>query len=86
MSTLPLAIGYFFPPAEPGVVFDGQSECPHSFSNAVRPLAVVRVVGLEPTRLAAQEPKGYVTLVKDFQGPPYHKGGIVSNASKDIRS
>ena len=24
MSTLPLAIGYFFPPAEPGVVFDGQ--------------------------------------------------------------
>ena len=26
MSTLPLAIGYFFPPAEPGVVFDGQNE------------------------------------------------------------
>ena len=25
MSTLPLAIGYFFPPAEPGVVFDGQN-------------------------------------------------------------
>lgn len=35
---------------------------------------LVRVVGVEPTRLAAQEPKGYVTLVKDFQGPPYHKG------------
>lgn len=34
---------------------------------------MVRVVGLEPTRLAAQEPKGYVTLVKDFQSPPYHK-------------
>ena len=41
----------------------------------VRPLTVlVRVVGLEPTRIAAQEPKGYVTLVKDFQSPPYHKG------------
>ena len=26
MSTLPLAIGYFFPPAEPGVVFDGQKQ------------------------------------------------------------
>lgn len=35
---------------------------------------MVRVVGLEPTRLTAEEPKGYVTLVKDFQGPPYHKG------------
>lgn len=35
---------------------------------------MVRVVGLEPTRLAAQEPKGYVTLVKDFQSPPYHGG------------
>lgn len=35
---------------------------------------MVRVVGLEPTRLAAQEPKGYVTLVKDFQSPPYHEG------------
>ena len=34
---------------------------------------MVRVVGLEPTRLAAQEPKGYVTLAKDFQSPPYHK-------------
>ena len=42
----------------------------------VRPLTVlVRVVGLEPTRIAAQEPKGDVTLVKDFQSPPYHKGG-----------
>ena len=46
---------------------------------------MVRVVGLEPTRLTAEEPKGYVTLVKDFQSPPYHKGGgIFSNASKDI--
>ena len=41
----------------------------------VRPLTVlVRVVGLEPTRIAAQEPKGDVTLVKDFQSPPYHEG------------
>ena len=34
---------------------------------------LVRVVGLEPTR-KAREPKGYVTLVKDFQSPPYHEG------------
>lgn len=27
---------------------------------------MVRVVGLEPTRLTAQEPKGDVTSVKDF--------------------
>ena len=27
---------------------------------------LVRVVGLEPTRLTAEEPKGDVTLVKDF--------------------
>ncbi len=46
----------------------------NSLSNAVRTLAMVRVVGLEPTRLAAQEPKGDVTLVKDFQSPPYRKG------------
>lgn len=26
---------------------------------------MVRVMGLEPTRLAAQEPKGYVTSVKE---------------------
>ena len=46
---------------------------------------LVRAWGLEPQRLAAREPKGYVTLVKDFQSPPYHKGeGIVPNASKDI--
>lgn len=36
---------------------------------------LVRAWGLEPQRLAAREPKGYVTLVKDFQSPPYHKGG-----------
>lgn len=35
---------------------------------------LVRAAGLEPARLAAQEPKGDVTLVKDFQSPPYHKG------------
>ena len=32
---------------------------------------VVRVVGLEPTRLAAQEPKGDVTSVKDMAGRHY---------------
>ena len=35
---------------------------------------LVRAVGVEPARIAAQEPKGDVTLVKDFQSPPYHKG------------
>ena len=35
---------------------------------------VVRVTGVEPARLATREPKGYVTLVKDFQSPPYRKG------------
>lgn len=35
---------------------------------------MVRLKGLEPTRIAAREPKGDVTLVKDFQSPPYHKG------------
>lgn len=35
---------------------------------------MVRAAGLEPARRMAMEPKGYVTLVKDFQGPPYHKG------------
>lgn len=35
---------------------------------------LVRAAGLEPARLLAMEPKGYVTLVKDFQSPPYHKG------------
>ena len=35
---------------------------------------LVRAWGLEPQRLAAREPKGYVTLVKDFQSPPYHEG------------
>lgn len=30
--------------------------------------------GLEPARLLAMEPKGDVTLVKDFQSPPYRKG------------
>ena len=39
------------------------------------PSDVVRVTGVEPARLATREPKGYVTLVKDFQSPPYHKGG-----------
>lgn len=35
---------------------------------------MVRAAGLEPARRMAMEPKGYVTLVKDFQSPPYHKG------------
>ena len=38
------------------------------------PGVVVRAWGLEPQRIAAREPKGYVTLVKDFQSPPYRKG------------
>ena len=46
----------------------------NSLSNAVRTLAMVRAWGFEPQRLAAREPKGYVTLVKDFQSPPYHEG------------
>jgi len=37
-------------------------------------LFLVRAWGLEPQRRKAREPKGYVTLVKDFQSPPYHKG------------
>ena len=35
---------------------------------------MVRAWGLEPQRRKAREPKGYVTLVKDFQSPPYHEG------------
>lgn len=35
---------------------------------------MVRAAGLEPARRMAMEPKGYVTLVKDFQSPPYRKG------------
>ena len=35
---------------------------------------MVRAWGLEPQRITAREPKGYVTLVKDFQSPPYHEG------------
>ena len=38
------------------------------------PSDVVRVTGVDPARLATREPKGYVTLVKDFQSPPYRKG------------
>ena len=30
---------------------------------------MVRVVGLEPTRLTAEEPKGDVTLVNDLKPP-----------------
>lgn len=30
---------------------------------------MVRVVGFEPTRRLAKEPKGYVTLVKDLELP-----------------
>ena len=43
-------------------------------SNWVGSFILVRAWGLEPQRLAAREPKGYVTLVKDFQSPPYRKG------------
>ena len=42
---------------------------------------MVRVVGLEPTRLAAQEPKGYVTLVKVYdqeKSTQRHKQSIVT--------
>lgn len=35
---------------------------------------LVRAAGLEPARRMAMEPKGYVTLVKDFQSHPYRKG------------
>ena len=34
-----------------------KDECSYSVSNAIRTLAMVRVVGLEPTRLTAEEPK-----------------------------
>lgn len=34
---------------------------------------LVRAAGLEPARRMAMEPKGDVTLVKDFQSPPYHE-------------
>ena len=44
-------------------------------SNWVGSFILVRAWGLEPQRIAAREPKGYVTLVKDFQSPPHHKGG-----------
>lgn len=40
---------------------------------------LVRVVGLEPTRLAAQEPKGDVTLVKDFKNPKYLQSSAPSH-------
>lgn len=30
--------------------------------------------GTRTHTLKAREPKGYVTLVKDFQSPPYHEG------------
>ena len=36
-------------------------------SNWVGSFILVRVVGLEPTRLTAQEPKGDVTLVKGLK-------------------
>ena len=37
-----------------------KSECPHSFSNAVRTLAMVPVVGLEPTRYRYQRILSYL--------------------------
>lgn len=42
---------------------------------------LVRVVGVEPTRLAAQEPKGDVTLVKDFLVIRYHHTHTVGAVS-----
>lgn len=75
-SQLPLMRGTALTP-DPGIK-NRQAPC-----GACRFL--VRAAGLEPARRMAMEPKGYVTLVKDFQSPPYHKGeGIFSNASKDI--
>jgi len=35
--------------------------------------SMVRAWRLEPQRLSAREPKGYITLVKDFKSPQYHK-------------
>ena len=48
----------------PGENNNKKGKCSYSVSNAVRTLAVVRLKGLEPTRIAAREPKGDVTLVK----------------------
>lgn len=75
-SQLPFMRGTALPPG-PGIK-NRQAPC-----GACR--VMVRAAGLEPARRMAMEPKGDVTLVKDFKSPPYHKGeGIVSNASKDI--
>ena len=35
-------------------------------------MGLVRLKGLEPTRIAAREPKGSVTLVKDFLLAQHH--------------
>lgn len=64
-SQLPFMRGTALPP-DPGIK-NRQAPC-----GACRFL--VRAAGLEPARRMAMEPKGYVTLVKDFQSPPYHKG------------
>lgn len=40
---------------------------------------MVRAWGLEPQRLAAREPKGDVTLVKDFKNPKYLQSSAPSH-------
>ena len=45
-----------------------KSECPHSFSNAVRTLAMVPVVGLEPTRYR------YQRILSPSRLPFHHTG------------
>lgn len=46
-----------------------KDECSYSFSNAIRTLVMVRVVGLEPTSLAALEPKS--SMFTNFIIPAY---------------
>ena len=49
-----------------------KDECSYSFSNAIRTLVMVRVVGLEPTSLAALEPKS--SMFTNFIIPAYISG------------
>ena len=49
-----------------------KSECSYSFSNAIRTLAMVRVWGLEPQRVAAREPKSRMST--NFIIPAYEGG------------
>jgi len=45
---------------------------------------MVRVVGVEPTRITSQEPKGYVTSVKDFKNPNIINEALLFRTSKYI--